>query len=43
VADPNTGVATYDTFQQPGWQVFGGTRRDQRQSRRYPMRRSISM
>jgi hypothetical protein len=25
VADPNTGVAVYDTFQAPGWQVFGGT------------------
>lgn len=25
VADPNTGVAVYDTFQQPGWLVFGGT------------------
>ena len=25
VADPNTGVATYDSYQQPGWQVFGGT------------------
>jgi hypothetical protein len=25
VADPNTGVAVYDTYQSPGWQVFGGT------------------
>ena len=25
VADPTTGVATYDSYQQPGWQVFGGT------------------
>jgi subtilase family serine protease len=25
VADPNTGVATYDSFNQPGWLVFGGT------------------
>jgi subtilase family serine protease len=25
VADPNTGVAVYDTYQNPGWQVFGGT------------------
>jgi subtilase family serine protease len=25
VADPNTGVAVYDTFRQPGWLVFGGT------------------
>jgi hypothetical protein len=25
VADPNTGVAVYDTYQAPGWQVFGGT------------------
>src|SRR5205085_235253 len=25
VADPNTGVAVYDTFQSSGWQVFGGT------------------
>ncbi|HEY1914395.1 MAG TPA: carboxypeptidase regulatory-like domain-containing protein [Streptosporangiaceae bacterium] len=25
VADPNTGVAVYDTFSQPGWGVFGGT------------------
>jgi subtilisin family serine protease len=24
-ADPYTGVAVYDTFQQPGWVVFGGT------------------
>ncbi|HEY1867222.1 MAG TPA: S53 family peptidase, partial [Candidatus Cybelea sp.] len=24
-ADPYTGVAVYDTFQQPGWTVFGGT------------------
>ena len=24
-ADPNTGVAVYDTFNQPGWEVFGGT------------------
>jgi subtilase family serine protease len=25
VANPNTGVAVYDTFHQPGWEVFGGT------------------
>ncbi len=25
VADPNTGVAVYDTFGSPGWMVFGGT------------------
>ena len=25
VADPNTGVAVYDTYQSLGWQVFGGT------------------
>ena len=25
VADPNTPVAVYDTYQAPGWQVFGGT------------------
>jgi subtilase family serine protease len=25
VADPNTGVAVYDTYQTTGWQVFGGT------------------
>ncbi len=25
VADPNTGVAVYDSFHQPGWEVFGGT------------------
>lgn len=25
VADPNTGVSAYDTYQQPGWLVFGGT------------------
>jgi len=25
VADPNTGVSVYDTYQQPGWLVFGGT------------------
>jgi subtilase family serine protease len=25
VADPNTGVAVYDTFELPGWTVFGGT------------------
>jgi subtilase family serine protease len=24
-ADPNTGVATYDTFNEVGWLVFGGT------------------
>src|ERR1035438_8488878 len=24
VADPNTGMAVYDTYQAPGWQVFGG-------------------
>jgi subtilase family serine protease len=24
-ANPNTGVAVYDTFHQPGWEVFGGT------------------
>lgn len=25
VADPNTGVAVYDTYGSSGWQVFGGT------------------
>jgi len=25
VADPDTGVAVYDTFDLPGWSVFGGT------------------
>jgi hypothetical protein len=25
VADPTTGVAVYDTYQLPGWTVFGGT------------------
>jgi subtilase family serine protease len=25
VADPNTGVKVYDTFNEPGWMVFGGT------------------
>ncbi len=25
VADPETGVAVYDTYQAPGWQVYGGT------------------
>jgi len=25
VADPNTGVAVYDTYSEPGWLVFGGT------------------
>jgi subtilase family serine protease len=25
VADPNTGVAVYDTYNEPGWLVFGGT------------------
>jgi hypothetical protein len=25
VGDPNTGVAVYDTFELPGWTVFGGT------------------
>ncbi len=25
VADPNTGVAVYDTYQTSGWQVYGGT------------------
>jgi len=25
VSDPETGVAVYDTFQAPGWGVFGGT------------------
>lgn len=25
VADPNTGVRVYDTFNEPGWMVFGGT------------------
>jgi hypothetical protein len=25
VADPNTGVAVYDTYNDPGWLVFGGT------------------
>jgi subtilase family serine protease len=24
-ANPDTGVAVYDTFHQPGWEVFGGT------------------
>jgi len=24
-ADPNTGVAVYDTFREPGWMIFGGT------------------
>jgi hypothetical protein len=24
-ANPDTGVAVYDTFYQPGWEVFGGT------------------
>jgi subtilase family serine protease len=24
-ADPNTGVAVYDSFHEPGWLVFGGT------------------
>jgi subtilase family serine protease len=24
-ADPNTGVKVYDTFNEPGWMVFGGT------------------
>jgi subtilase family serine protease len=24
-ADPNTGVRVYDTFNEPGWMVFGGT------------------
>ncbi len=24
-ANPSTGVAVYDTFHQPGWEVFGGT------------------
>ena len=23
--DPNTGVAVYDTYQEAGWNVFGGT------------------
>ncbi len=25
VADPATGVSVYDTYQAPGWQVYGGT------------------
>jgi subtilase family serine protease len=25
VADPKTGVATYDSYNEPGWMVFGGT------------------
>src|SRR5665647_259109 len=25
VADPNTGVTVYNTYQAPGWQVYGGT------------------
>jgi hypothetical protein len=25
VADPDTGVAVYDSFELPGWTVFGGT------------------
>ena len=25
VADPNTGVAVYDTYRTTGWLVFGGT------------------
>jgi subtilase family serine protease len=25
VADPNTGVSVYDTYNEPGWLVFGGT------------------
>ena len=25
VADPNTGVAVYDSYKEPGWMVFGGT------------------
>jgi subtilase family serine protease len=25
VADPNTGVDVYDSYQQTGWLVFGGT------------------
>src|SRR5579863_6605294 len=25
VADPATGVSVYDTYQEPGWLVFGGT------------------
>lgn len=25
VADPSTGVAVYDTYNEPGWLVFGGT------------------
>src|SRR6185295_7851169 len=25
VADPETGVSVYNTFQAPGWQVYGGT------------------
>jgi subtilase family serine protease len=25
VGDPNTGVAVYDTYKDPGWLVFGGT------------------
>jgi len=25
IADPHTGVATYDSYLEPGWLVFGGT------------------
>jgi len=25
VADPGTGVAVYDSYQEPGWMIFGGT------------------
>ncbi len=25
IADPNTGVAVYDSFNEPGWMAFGGT------------------
>jgi subtilase family serine protease len=25
IADPQTGVAVYDTYNEPGWMVFGGT------------------
>lgn len=25
IGDPNTGVAVYDSFHEPGWMVFGGT------------------
>jgi len=25
VADPNTGMAVFDTYKAPGWQVYGGT------------------